>query len=184
MKARRSIPARASTAFVSICSTLFGYVAWIGAALLLLASAASTSVKATTIPTNASLHAHADTPEQEPRSTNRASRKSDGPQHLQLKSPRPGELISSPLNVSGRAPGHWYFEGEFPLLLKDAHGKTIGSASAKAQERWMTRKQVPFRARIRFEKPKTTTGTLVLLQAAQKNGEQYEKRDVHVRFAP
>lgn len=78
-----------------------------------------------------------------------------------VESPRIGDLLSSPLTVTGKA-RRWYFEGSFPVELKDANGKVLAVVPATAQGDWMTEDFVPFSATLVFEAPATPTGTLVL----------------------
>jgi hypothetical protein len=70
-----------------------------------------------------------------------------------VDSPRPGALITSPLKVRGRARGSWFFEGDFPLVLKDQKGRVIGKSYVTAKGEWMTKEFVPFEGSITFEKP-------------------------------
>ena len=79
-----------------------------------------------------------------------------------VDSPRPGAVIISPLKVRGRARGTWFFEGDFPLILKDQKGRVIGTSYVTAKGEWMTKEFVPFEGTITFEKPTTGHwGTLV-----------------------
>lgn len=81
---------------------------------------------------------------------------------IRIDSPRPNNKIMSPLTVTGKARGAWYFEASFPIEIKDANGNLIGSGIAQAQGDWMTQGFVPFTATIEFKVPQTTTGTLIL----------------------
>lgn len=76
--------------------------------------------------------------------------------------PKPYTRITSPVTVSGKARGTWYFEASFPVKLLDAHGKDIAVTPAQAQGEWMTEDFVPYVAILDFTKPTTSTGTLVL----------------------
>jgi hypothetical protein len=78
-----------------------------------------------------------------------------------ITSPRPGELLTSPLTIAGEARG-WYFEGSFPVELKDANGATLATGQATAQSDWTTADPVPFKAVLTFVKPATASGTLIL----------------------
>lgn len=69
--------------------------------------------------------------------------------------------ITSPLTVTGKARGYWYFEGSFPIKLFDANNKLIAQASARAQSDWMTEEYVPFSVTFAFA-AETETGTLVV----------------------
>ncbi len=82
-----------------------------------------------------------------------------------LDSPKANETISSPLKVTGKARGGWYFEASFPVYLTDWDGKIIGTGIAKAQGKWMTDNFVPFIATINFVNSTSTyskKATLVL----------------------
>lgn len=74
----------------------------------------------------------------------------------------PSQIVQSPLTVTGRARGNWYFEADFPVKLLDANGSILAQAPAQAQGNWMTTEYVPFSATLNFSKPSGSTGTLVL----------------------
>lgn len=76
--------------------------------------------------------------------------------------PRPNETIKSPLEITGKARGYWYFEASFPIFLYDENNNLIGEAVAQAQEEWMTEDFVPFSVNLEFEGPKTDKGWLIL----------------------
>lgn len=59
--------------------------------------------------------------------------------------------IASPLTVSGRARGTWYFEASFPITVVDWDGLIIGQGHAEAQSDWMTEDFVPFTGTITFD---------------------------------
>lgn len=88
---------------------------------------------------------------------------SNGPSNLiRLEKPGPDQLVSSPLVVAGEARGYWFFEANFPVRIYDANGVELGVAVAQADGEWMTEEFVRFHAVLRFKKPATTSGTLVL----------------------
>ena len=70
-----------------------------------------------------------------------------------VDSPVPGETITSPLVVRGRARGTWFFEGDFPVTLKDINGRIIANGYAAAKSDWMTNELVEFEGILEFEKP-------------------------------
>ncbi len=80
---------------------------------------------------------------------------------IRVNSPRPNQLIESPLTVEGEAKGFWFFEGSFPVKLLDADGNTLAQSVAQAKSEWMTEEFVPFEAKIEFSTQKEE-GTLVL----------------------
>lgn len=89
---------------------------------------------------------------------------------IQVESPRPNEIISSPLTIKGKARGFWFFEASFPVKLLDSDGNLLAQAIAQAQgdpsqedeAGWMTEDFVPFFATLNFEAPATNQGLLIL----------------------
>ena len=75
-----------------------------------------------------------------------------------LDSPLPMANIKSPLILTGKARGNWYFEGSFPVNIVDWDGLIIGEGVAKAKvdpdatagAGWMTTDYVDFEATINF----------------------------------
>src|SRR3989338_3119651 len=78
---------------------------------------------------------------------------------IRLNNPEPGQLVKSPLVVTGEARGTWYFEASFPVMIYDANGVELGVIPAQASGDWMTTEYVPFTAVLEFKKPTTETGT-------------------------
>lgn len=103
---------------------------------------------------------------------------------IRVTSPRPNEVVSSPLRVTGEARGTWYFEASFPVKLVDANGNLIVQGHAEAQSDWMTTEFVPFVAVLEFSKPATATGTLVL-EKDNPSGlpEHADQVSINVRFS-
>ena len=81
---------------------------------------------------------------------------------IQVEAPKPNEIIRSPLTITGKARGTWYFEASFPIRLLDANGKEIAVKPAHAKGEWMITEFVPFETTLEFEPSATDTGTLVL----------------------
>lgn len=77
-------------------------------------------------------------------------------------SPQPNDTVASPLTVTGKARGSWYFEASFPVKLVDANGTVLASGPATAQGDWMTAEFVPFKITLSFPTPITATGTIEL----------------------
>ncbi len=77
--------------------------------------------------------------------------------------PKNGATVSSPLTITGKARGTWYFEASFPIEIKNASGAIVGVGHAEAQSDWMTSDFVPFVATLTFSpQPAGSKGTLVL----------------------
>lgn len=75
--------------------------------------------------------------------------------------PLSGQVISSPLEISGQARGTWFFEASFPIYLYDDQGNQLAVAIAQAKSDWMTEEFVPFEAEMEFAAPDADAGTLV-----------------------
>lgn len=81
---------------------------------------------------------------------------------IEVDAPLPQAAVSSPLSISGRARGSWYFEATAPVELKDSSGTVIAHGTIRAQGSWTTSDFVPFVGTLTFSSPATPTGTLVL----------------------
>jgi len=80
-----------------------------------------------------------------------------------VSSPIKDSQISSPLSISGRARGVWYFEGSFPVELVDAYGNTVAEGHVTAQGEWTTEEFVPFLGILQFNNYiKGSAGKLIL----------------------
>lgn len=103
---------------------------------------------------------------------------------IKVSLPIPGEVVTSPLVVTGEARGNWYFEASFPVRLYDANGVELAVIPAQAQGEWMTTEFVPFSATLNFGMPITPTGTLVL-EKDNPSGmpELDDKISIPVRFS-
>jgi hypothetical protein len=82
---------------------------------------------------------------------------------IELVHPLPGQKVSSPLTVTGRARGTWFFEGSFPVILANWDGLIISQVPAQAQGEWMTEEFVPFSATLTFDQQQVyDRGSLIL----------------------
>lgn len=81
---------------------------------------------------------------------------------IRVSSPRPGQTIASPIEISGEARGTWFFEASFPIKIFDDNGFLLGILPAQAEGEWMTEDFVPFKVKIHFAAPSTKNGVLVL----------------------
>ena len=101
-----------------------------------------------------------------------------------VDSPKSGATIASPLTVTGKARGNWYFEASFPVKLKDAVGTVIAQGPAKAQGDWMTSNFVPFTITLTYPaQPAGSQGTLVLLNDNPSGDPAKQKElDIPVMF--
>jgi hypothetical protein len=81
-----------------------------------------------------------------------------------LDSPAPGEVLTSPLMVRGRARGNWFFEGDFPIVLEDLKGNMISRGFVTAKGDWMTKDFVPFEGTLTFEKPANVNSGILIFR--------------------
>jgi hypothetical protein len=86
---------------------------------------------------------------------------------IRLVSPRPNEVVRSPLAIRGEARGNWFFEASFPVTLTNWDGLIIADGIATARGEWMTTDYVPFEAVLDFERPEdigdfSRRGSLIL----------------------
>lgn len=75
--------------------------------------------------------------------------------------PQANDLIGSPYEVNGLAPGNWFFEASLPVRLFDLNNQLIIATSARALSDWMTTELVPFSANLIF-KTQATSGYIII----------------------
>lgn len=98
---------------------------------------------------------------------------------VQVDYPKSGSIIKSPVTITGKALGIWYFEASFPVEITDANGKVLGQYHAQAQSDWMTIEAVPFTATVSFANSTTDTGFIIL---KKDNPSGLPENDAQVRY--
>lgn len=78
---------------------------------------------------------------------------------IQVAEPQSGQVVSSPLEVSGKARGYWFFEASFPMEIINADGMIVGQSFATAEGEWMTEEFVDFTGEIEYEPGLDISGT-------------------------
>lgn len=53
------------------------------------------------------------------------------------------QTITLPMTITGMVQG-WFFEGSFPVFMKDSNGNQIGVGLASSSQDWMTANAIPF----------------------------------------
>ncbi len=79
--------------------------------------------------------------------------------------PQKDETITSPLTITGSAPGNWFFEATAPVVLTDWDGRIIAQHYVQAKGEWMTTDSVEFEGTLEFSPPENLhrqNGTLIL----------------------
>ena len=100
-----------------------------------------------------------------------------------VSTPLPDQLITSPLIITGKARGTWFFEATFPVSLLDSNGNVLALHYAATEEEWMTEDFISFTATIEFEDPETATGFLMLDKNNPSDIREYDAQLViPVRF--
>ncbi len=84
---------------------------------------------------------------------------------IRITSPSPGRRVSQPLTITGEARGYWFFEANFPVVLRVEGTNEEFVTYAQAQDDWMTEDFVPFTAEIFSDLPTSGRGTLFLRKA-------------------
>ncbi len=107
-----------------------------------------------------------------------------GNEYIVITSPLPNETIASPVQVSGKARGTWYFEASFPVEVVDQNGQVLGIGIAQAQGDWMTEEFVNFSANIVFSKPVGTTGKLIFRKDNPSGLPEHDKQfEIPIKFS-
>lgn len=102
------------------------------------------------------------------------------PEGLELSTPLPGDTVSFPLSVSGKARGYWYFEGDFQLALYHKQ-QVVAESYVSAQGAWMTTNFVAFKGQINPNEPLPPGATLTLmLHGANPSGLKQNERHFKV----
>lgn len=105
-----------------------------------------------------------------------------------LESPQPNESVKSPLQITGRARGPWFFEASFPIYVTDWDGLIIGQGIAQAEGEWMTTEFVPFTATINFDVTQISgqyskNGTLILQKDNPSGEPQFDDAlEIPIKF--
>ena len=77
--------------------------------------------------------------------------------------PLDNQEVSSPIKITGKARGSWFFEAVFPIQLIDIEGNIITSTFATAQSDWMTSDFVNFTANVEYDKTLNSGPALIIL---------------------
>lgn len=78
-----------------------------------------------------------------------------------VTSPKFGASLSGDISVEGTAPGAWFFEGSFPVLIEDPSGNILSEGFVTAQSDWMTTLPIIFRGTLKG--PGNYSGKAVLV---------------------
>lgn len=80
---------------------------------------------------------------------------------LIVEQPLGDSVIDSPVFISGKARGNWFFEAVLPVYLENQEGVTIATGYVEALDEWMSEEFVPFSGELTFIHDKTEDGFLI-----------------------
>ena len=89
---------------------------------------------------------------------------------ISVNSPKENQTISSPVKISGKVKGNWFFEGSFPIQLVDSNGNVLGTSIATSTSDWMTTDFIPFTSELSFDKATSTTRAVLILKNDNPSG--------------
>ena len=67
-----------------------------------------------------------------------------------IDQPNENESVSSPINITGQAPGYWFFEATAPVDVVNWDGLIIGEGFIQADGDWMTTNLVNFTGTVSY----------------------------------
>jgi len=79
-----------------------------------------------------------------------------------VDNPRPNQAVKSPLLISGKARGQWFFEASAPVRILDGDGNVLAEKFIEAKGEWKTEDFVDFEGEITFNSAGAVKGALVL----------------------
>lgn len=103
---------------------------------------------------------------------------------LVVESLKNNDTIASPITITGKARGGWYFEASFPIEIRNASGTKIAEGPAEAQSDWMTAEFVAFKSTLSFPKQVAGSKGAVILRNDNPSGlpENDKKLEIPVTF--
>jgi hypothetical protein len=90
-----------------------------------------------------------------------------------------GDSVESPISITGKARGSWFFEASFPVHLIDRSGNLLTSTIATALSDWMTGEFVPFSAELKYDVA-TKTPVELVLAADNPSGLPQNDREIKI----
>lgn len=91
----------------------------------------------------------------------------------------PHAVVTSPLRVTGKAPGSWFFEANIGLSILDENGVEVARGHAEAVGDWMTTEQVRFAGTIQFTAPSSAAG---YIEIQKDNPSDLRELDASIRM--
>lgn len=89
---------------------------------------------------------------------------------LQIDQPLPYAKITSPVTISGKAPGTWFFEGQMTVKIESMSGTIIAQTPVLATGEWMTTELVDFTSTLVFTVPTGNIKGNLIFEKANPSG--------------
>lgn len=94
---------------------------------------------------------------------------------IEIETPLPNMEISSPLKITGKARGTWFFEAGAPIAIVNENYEILGKSYIKATDKWMTEDFVPFTGSIEFEAPNDERGYIIFRKANPSGKPEFDR---------
>ncbi len=88
-----------------------------------------------------------------------------------INNPIENQLVTSPLTISGKAPGNWFFEASAPVTITNWDGLIIGESYIQAKGDWMTTDYVDFEGTLSFTNTEYGDYGFLILKKDNPSGE-------------
>ncbi|MBU6370938.1 MAG: hypothetical protein KGH93_03375 [Patescibacteria group bacterium] len=97
-----------------------------------------------------------------------------------VSSPRPGATVTSPLAVSGKVSGSWFFEGSFPVELVASDGTVIAQGVAHTPGDWATTSLIDFSATLTYPRQAHSVQGSVVIKNDNPSGDPAKDKQMSV----
>lgn len=94
---------------------------------------------------------------------------------IEIEKTLPNMEVSSPLKITGKARGTWFFEADAPIEIVDKDYQSLGKSYIKATDKWMTEDLVPFSGTIEFEAPSDERGYIIFRKANPAGKPEFDR---------
>ena len=92
-------------------------------------------------------------------------------EYIVISNPLNDQIIKSPIKLSGKAKGNWFFEGSAPVQVIDENGVMIGQKYITTEGEWMTTDFVPFSGEVSFTVPQGMKNGFILFLKDNPSGD-------------
>jgi Immunoglobulin-like domain of bacterial spore germination len=94
--------------------------------------------------------------------------------------PKDNQEVSSPIKITGKATGNWFFEATFPIKLVDADGNIVASTTGRALTDWATTSFVNFSAELDYNNASSSGPALIILSNDNPSGNPDLSKSIYI----